>query len=76
MCGQYFCKGQNAKRLDRFLTFLHRYTLAKASLPLDIDLDLQVLLQLLSVSAAESSQVLCLLCPALLLCGSLSSTRL
>ena len=42
VCGQYFCKGQSAKRLDRFLAFLHRYVLAKASLPLDIDLDVQV----------------------------------
>ena len=41
VCGQYFCKGQGARRLDRFLAFLHRYSLAKASLPLDIDLDLQ-----------------------------------
>lgn len=43
VCGQYFCKGQNGRRLDRLLAFLHRYLLAKASLPLDIDLDIQVL---------------------------------
>ena len=42
VCGQYFCRGLGARRLDRFLAFLHRYALAKPSLPLDIDLDLQV----------------------------------
>jgi hypothetical protein len=41
-CGGYFSKGAAKRRLDRFLTFLQAYVLAKHTLPLDVDADLQV----------------------------------
>lgn len=41
-CGGYFHKGSAARKLDRFLAFFQRYILAKPSLPLDIDFDVQV----------------------------------
>jgi hypothetical protein len=41
-CGGYFSKGAAKRRLDRFLTFLQAYVLAKHTAPLDVDADLQV----------------------------------
>jgi hypothetical protein len=38
----YFNKGAARRRLDRFLTFLAAYLLAKDPLPLDIENDLEV----------------------------------
>ena len=46
-CGHYFGKGGVAKRLDRFLAHLQRYLLSKPAPPLDVTLDLQVLVFLM-----------------------------
>ncbi|CAL8462985.1 g2519 [Coccomyxa elongata] len=44
-CGGYFHKGSAARKLDRFLAFFQRYILAKPSLPLDIEFDVQDLFE-------------------------------
>ena len=41
-CGQYFSRGSVRRKLDRFLTYLQRYLLAKPALPLDVEFDVQV----------------------------------
>lgn len=51
-CGQYFGKGAVAKRLDRFLAYLQRYVLSKPVPPLDVSLDLEVLLATAALSCA------------------------
>ncbi|KAJ0558306.1 putative nonsense-mediated mRNA decay protein Nmd2/UPF2 [Helianthus annuus] len=40
-CGHYFGRGSSKRKLDRFLIHFQRYILAKGSLPLDIEFDLQ-----------------------------------
>lgn len=41
-CGHYFDRGSSKKRLDQFLIHFQRYILSKGHLPLDIEFDLQV----------------------------------
>ncbi|XP_024530355.1 regulator of nonsense transcripts UPF2 [Selaginella moellendorffii] len=40
-CGQFFDRGSSKRKLDRFLLFFQRYVLAKGSIPLDVEFDLQ-----------------------------------
>eukprot|EP00897_Mesotaenium_endlicherianum_P004511 jgi/Mesen1/4088/ME000214S03269 len=40
-CGQFFDRGSSKRRLNRFLLYLQRYVLAKPTLPLDVEFDLQ-----------------------------------
>ena len=53
-CGAFFCKGKAGRRLDRFLAFFQRYLLAKPTLPLDIDFDVQVSLEVMPYPAPMS----------------------
>lgn len=46
-CGHYFDRGSSKKRLDQFLIHFQRYILSKGHLPLDIEFDLQVGLNIL-----------------------------
>ncbi len=41
-CGSYFHRGSAGRKLDRFLAFFQRYLLSKATLPLDVEFDVQV----------------------------------
>lgn len=41
-CGHYFSSGSASVRLDRYLACFQRYLLAKPSLPLDVEFDVQV----------------------------------